>query len=318
MSPYERLVRSVPLALDQARRSPMVAPIAGERPWLRFGLFLLLGVASFFAAVLIFGITVTIFPDIRPWLIGDAGALPETTDRLLYESAEVLGISGLLGLLSLVVLLPAVTAYRQPVSAFLWPARRIDLGHFGVGFLTMACIAVMLVPYHMWQGAEWAPPVAGAVYADWTRPVYVVAMAVGLLVAAAAEEVAFRGVLLRLTGQIARHPLILCLINGVLFSALHMDPDPVGFVARCLSGVVWTWAALRLGGLEFATGAHLGNNLLISLIWTPLSEIDSGGNAPWIALAPEVFTAVIVVVMVERLAGRSTNRREPDARSAVV
>lgn len=284
----------------------MIAPIANGRPWLRFGLFLLLGVVAFFAAVLIFGLTVTIFPDIRPWLVGESGPLPETPDRLLYESAEVFGISGVLGLLGLVVLLPAVSAYRQRLTAFLWPSRRFDLGHFGVGFLTMACVAVMTIPYHMWQGAEWAPPVAGALYEDWTRPVYVILMAVGLLIAAAAEEVVFRGVLLRLTAQILRHPLILCLINGILFSALHLDPDPVGFVARAMSGAIWTWAALRLGGLEFATGAHLANNLLISLLWAPLSEMDGGGDAPWIALAPEVVTALVVVLMVERLAGRST------------
>ncbi len=308
MSPYERLVRSVPVALDEARRSPMVAPMTSGRPWLQFGLFLLLAVVAFFAAGLIFGIITQIVPGVRPWLIGESGPLPETTDRLLREAVEVFGISGMLGLLALVVLLPAASAYRQPLTAFLWPSRRLDLGHFGVGFLTMACVAVMAIPFHMWQGAEWAPPVAGALYADWTRPVYVVLMAVGLLIAAAAEEVAFRGVLLRLTALVIRHPLILCLINGLLFSALHLDPDPVGFVARALSGAIWTWAALRLGGLEFATGAHLANNLLISLVWAPMSEMEVGGDSPWIALAPEVVAAVIVVLMVERLAGRSTRQ----------
>lgn len=308
MSPFERLVRSVPAALDEARRSPMVAPLTNGRPWLQFGLFLLLVIVVFIATGLIFGIFTEILPGIQPWLTGESGPLPETPDRLLYESAEVFGISGMIGLLAVVILLPALVAYGQPLRAFLWPGRRFDLSQFGVGFLTMACVAVMIIPYHMWQGAEWAPPVAGAVYADWTRPVYVLLMAVGLLIAAAAEEVAFRGVLLRLTAQVLRHPLILCLINGILFSALHLDPNPVGFVARALSGAIWTWAALRLGGLEFATGAHLANNLLISLLWAPLSEMEVGGETPWIALAPEVVTAVVVVLMVERLAGRSSGQ----------
>ena len=166
----------------------------------------------------------------------------------------------------------------------------------------MGCVSVILFPCYLLMGAEWAPPLFSPTYADWTRPVFVVASVAGLLGAAAAEEVVCRGVLLRLTSQLARHPVVLCLINGLLFSALHLDPDPVAYVARALSGAIWTWAAIRLGGLEFAIGAHLANNLMICLFWQPLSDMEVGADSDWIQLAPEVFVAVVMLIVIERLA----------------
>jgi membrane protease YdiL (CAAX protease family) len=43
-------------------------------------------------------------------------------------------------------------------------------------------------------------------------------------------------------------------------------------MARALSGAVWAWTALRLSGIEFATGAHLANNLVLVLMIEPISE----------------------------------------------
>lgn len=308
MSPYDRLILATPQILDQARRSPMTGPLGQQRPWLRFAAFLGWTVVFFFVAGLIFGITTQIFPQISPWLTGEGGPFPETPLRLVYEGVEAIGLGAMLALLGLVPLLAAALAYRQPLTAFFWPSRRFDPMQFGVGVVGMACVAAIALPFYLWQGSEWAPPVAGGLYEHWTRPVYVALMAFGLLVAAAAEEVVFRGVLLRLTALVMRHPLVLCVVNGLLFSAIHLDPNPVAFVGRALSGAVWTWAALRLGGLEFATGAHLANNLIIGLVWAPLSEMEVGGDTPWIYLAPEVLAAVVMIALIERLAGRNVAR----------
>jgi membrane protease YdiL (CAAX protease family) len=221
----------------------------------------------------------------------------------------------MLGGLALAILGAASLAYRQPLSAFLWPVRRFDLGQFAVGLVGMTCVTIIAVPFYYWQGAEWAPPISDGRYLDWTRPVYLLLMTGGLLIAAAAEEVVCRGFMLRLTALIIRHPLVLCLVNGLVFSSLHLDPDPVAFVARTLSGMVWAWAALRLGGLEFAIGAHLANNLVISLIREPLSEIEGGSDSSWIALAPEIVISAIMVLLIERLATRLGD--QPSARLTI-
>ncbi len=279
----------------------MITGFKPDRPWLRFGGFIAMALLLMFVFGIIYTLVTRIFPGLEG-RVSEFGPLPETPLRLIEESVSNLLMAAMLGGLALAILVAAVLIYRRPLKDFLWPGRRFNAWDLGVGFLAMTCVGVILIPYYMLRGAEWAPPILGSVYADWTRPVFLVASIVGLLGAAAAEEVVFRGVLLRLTTQVIRHPVILRLINGILFSALHLDPDPVAFVARTLSGAIWTWAAIRLGGLEFAIGAHLANNLMIGLFWQHLSEIEVGADSKWIQLASEVFVAVVMLIIIERLA----------------
>lgn len=308
MSPYDALARSLPLALQAARRSPMIDGPGVDRPWRRLASFIGLAVLLLLASSVVFGIVFAIVPDFGA-LVRMSGPLPETPTRLVEEVWLMLAIGSVLAVLALAILAAAAITYRRRPSDFLWPGRSFNARDFGIGFLAMGCLGVMQIPSYMMSGEPWSPPLFDPLYADWTRLIFVIGATVGLLIAAAAEEVACRGVLLRLTGQATRHPLVLCLVNGVLFSALHGDPDPVAFVARALSGAVWTWAALRLGGLEFAIGAHLANNLIITLFWEPLSEMEVGQDSAWIELVPEVIVAVVIVVITERLAG---TRPAPD------
>jgi membrane protease YdiL (CAAX protease family) len=297
MSPYEALARAVPVA----RRSPMITGFTPQRPWLQLGGFVALAMLLMIVATLVLVIIVRIIPG-APDQMGLSGPLPETPLRLVDESVQTLLLAAILGSLAVAILAAAAMIYLRPLTDFLWPGRRFNAWDLGVGFLAMACVSAMLFPAYLLMGADWTPPLFGPTYADWTRPVFVVASLVGLLAAAAAEEVICRGVLLRLSTQLTRHPAILCLINGLLFSALHLDPDPVAFVARALSGAIWTWAAIRLGGLEFAIGAHLANNLMISLFWQPLSEMEVGRDSDWVELVPELFVALVMLVIIERLA----------------
>lgn len=123
---------------------------------------------------------------------------------------------------------------------------------------------------------------------------YVVIALVGLTVAAGVEELVFRGWLLRLTATFTRNPWIVLLLNGVLFSLIHLDADLNSIVARAVMGVVFCYMALRFGGIEFAIGAHTANNLLIVLFVQPITL-----NMP----APEPFQAhyliesVVLLVM---------------------
>ncbi|WP_428149564.1 CPBP family intramembrane glutamic endopeptidase [Brevundimonas sp.] len=298
MSPYEALIRAVPLA----RRSPMLSSLASDRPWFRFGGFILLSVLFVFGATAALAVLVRLVPGLTEHL-QMSGPLPDTPSRLLDESVFALLLGTILITVALAVLAAAVVAYRRSPSDFLWPDRRFNGWDLGVGFVAMACVSAILFPVYVWMGAEWSPPITNPLYADWTRPLFLIASVVGLLIAAAAEEIVCRGVLLRLTSQIVRHPVVLCLINGVLFSAIHLDPDPVAFIARALSGAIWTWAAIRLGGIEFALGAHLGNNLMITLFGEPMSAASEvGRKAEWTLLGPELFTAVVVLIVIERLA----------------
>jgi len=293
----------IDLALAAAAQSSLTTHFAVERPWLRLAGFALMTILLVGIWTFVLALVLVPFPDLRDQM-ANAIPLPDTPFRLIGESLQTLVFAAAISVVALGLLQAAAMTYRRPLKDFLWPGRRFDKTQLGVGFLAMACMSIITIPIYLATGSEWAPPILDPEYLDRTRLLYVLAMVTGLLAAAAAEEVMFRGVMLRLTGRFPRRPRLLGLITGLVFSAIHLDPDPIAFIARAISGGVWTWAALRLGGLEFGIGAHLANNLIIALFWQPFSEAATDRDSAWIDLAPEALVAVVMIVMVERLARR--------------
>lgn len=293
-------------AVDQARLSPYLADPRPPRPWLRLLGLIGLSAAFLLAAALLLGVALAL----ASGLIGfDAGLLqdsvPEGPARLEGEKAFMAVLAISLGVMALSILLAALIVYRRPARSFLWPAGGFSLGKLWLGFAVMGLIAAISLPLYSLVDPSGPAPLLNDAYSVQSRIGYAAAAAVALLAAAAAEEVVFRGVLLRVLGGFTGRVIIICLINALLFSAIHLDPDPVAFVARALSGLVWTWAALRLGGIEFAIGAHWANNLAIALLIEPLSTAAMPGQAmPPAALLFEGVTVLLVFVFIERLARR--------------
>ncbi|PXA85761.1 CPBP family intramembrane metalloprotease domain-containing protein [Caulobacter sp. D4A] len=100
-----------------------------------------------------------------------------------------------------------------------------------------------------------------------------------LLVAAAAEELVFRGWLLKLSGAFTHRTWLVLAINGLMFSAIHFDPNPDAFLVRMVLGVGLAWATLRLGGIEFSIGAHAANNIVILLFLQPMTLAPEAPHA---------------------------------------
>jgi hypothetical protein len=116
-----------------------------------------------------------------------------------------------------------------------------------------------------------SPPLLSLATTLTDRMIYAVACVVLLIPAAAAEEVVFRGWLLRQTAALSRNPFFLMAVNGVLFSAVHGEFAPDPFLTRALMGAGFVYMTLRLQGVEFSIGAHAANNILIVLFIQPLS-----------------------------------------------
>jgi membrane protease YdiL (CAAX protease family) len=64
---------------------------------------------------------------------------------------------------------------------------------------------------------------------------------------------------------------VVLVLSGVLFSAIHFDPNLDAFLVRLAMGMGLAWMTLRLGGIEFAIGAHAANNILILLFVQPMA-----------------------------------------------
>lgn len=104
------------------------------------------------------------------------------------------------------------------------------------------------------------------------------------------EELFFRGYILQGLGLITKQPLILMMINGILFMLPHLANPEVqrGFLWMALYyfsfGVFCTLLTLKDNRLELAFGAHAANNLFVILF---VSTKDSAIQVPAIWLAKE-------------------------------
>lgn len=120
-------------------------------------------------------------------------------------------------------------------------------------------------------------------------------MAIALLIlASAAEELVFRGWLLKQSAAYIRNPVALMLLNGLLFAAIHFDPNIDAFLVRAAMGAGLTWMALRLGGIELGIGAHAANNAVILLLIRPMTTRPD---------APHEFKAGLIASALVVLAG---------------
>ena len=235
-------------------------------------------------------------------LLQSAGTepLPEGPMRLLDEARLMFLLAAGLAMLAMAVLLAARISFGRGAWTFVSPARPFRLRLLLAGFVTFAVlVAISLIVERLLVGESLDPPVLDPDYATEARLAYLAAGAVFLLLAAAAEEIVFRGVFLQLSGAVTRNLTLIVIVNGLAFSAIHMDPSPGAFTARAISGAVWAWTVLRLGGIEFALGAHFANNLLLTTLVDPFSEgTQVGREIPWPYIAGDVVIMGVTAALV--------------------
>ncbi|HEX5777141.1 MAG TPA: CPBP family intramembrane glutamic endopeptidase [Caulobacteraceae bacterium] len=190
--------------------------------------------------------------------------------------------------------------YKRPVKSFITAAPRFRWGLVAIGFAVAAPLVGLAIAAEVAIGeTTLAPPILRAT--DWTEAAgYIGVAVVFLFLAALAEEMFFRGWLLQQTSAFTRSIPILLIVNGVLFSLVHGDPDPGAFVVRAAMGIGWCWVGLRLGGLEFATGAHLANNLAVTLFIQPLTlKLPTGEASDLRSVAVQLAIVAVTVAVVE-------------------
>ncbi len=161
------------------------------------------------------------------------------------------------------------------------------------------------------------------------RAAYVLAAIALLIPAAAAEEIIFRGWLLRQLAAFSRNPFVLIVTSGLLFSVVHLLPDhstflsflsdlarnivanPGALLDRTLMGGGFAYMTLRLGGIEFSTGAHAANNILIVLFIEPLTlkTVASAGDLSMASLLEDVALVVGYIVITEAVVRIALLRR---------
>jgi membrane protease YdiL (CAAX protease family) len=177
-----------------------------------------------------------------------------------------------------------------------WRLLALAMGLAFVGMSPLVLLERMITP------VDPTPPFLGVSPALGDRILY--ALSTLLLVpAAAAEELFFRGWLLRQTAAFLRRPLILVVGPALIFSTLHFDFNPDAFLARTLMGAGFAYMTLRLGGIEFSSGVHAMHNMMIVLFLQPLTfEPAAEGDLTLSALVWDLGLLAGYVAMTEAVA----------------
>jgi uncharacterized protein len=179
-------------------------------------------------------------------------------------------------------------SYFTAAPRFRWRLLLLGLGLFAVVIAPLVLASAALDPK-----APVAPIVAVSPHLG-ARLAYAAVVVSMFLLAAAAEELVFRGWLLKVTGAFVGDPRIVLVASGVLFSLIHFDPNLDAFLIRLAMGMGLAWMTLRLGGIEFAIGAHAANNILLLLLIQPMTLKPE---------PPHAFSPEILIVAPLMLAG---------------
>lgn len=267
------------MVLAELRRSPFLDDLTpADRRVVPLLLTLLIGVVAALLAAVICGIVVFV-------AFAIAGGGVESTERLMAALGQGQPPAGLTQV-SFVLALVAATNGGMALAfvgvAALLHHRRL-LSYFSAAprfrwrltLLGLALFAAVIGPMVL-VSAALDPKVAGAPILAISpglsgRLAYAVMVVVLFLVAAAAEELVFRGWLAKIVGAWFPDPRAVLVLSGLLFSAVHFDPNLDAFLMRLAMGVGLAWMTLRLGGIEFAVGAHAANNILILLFIQPMA-----------------------------------------------
>ena len=199
----------------------------------------------------------------------------------------------------------AAAIARQPLHIYVTAAAQIRWRLLAMGLLmSAAAMAPVVVADRLLTGDATALPVISVSTGGAERLAYV-ASSLLLIPAAAAEELFFRGWLLRQASAFLRRPAVLIAATALTFSALHFDFNPDAFLTRALMGAGFAYMTLRLGGVEFSTGAHAVNNMMIVLFVQPLAVgAVGGGDMSALSLAEDAALVggyVLITELVARL-----------------
>ncbi len=141
-----------------------------------------------------------------------------------------------------------------------------------------------------------------------------------LIPAAAAEELVFRGWVLRRVASFQVPTSFLILGTGLAFSALHFDFNPDAFLMRAIMGCGFAYMTLRLGGIEFSSGVHAAHNMLIVLYLEPISLRTQASPISPLSLMTDlslivgyfiITEAVVHAPLLRRLAGVRLDELSP-------
>ena len=296
-----------PLPTDETRSFWRAALALGLFLIFGFALTIVAGIVAPFVAIVfvrIGGGEIT-YGDVVAWI----SSLGTLSTKDLREELMLLALLGAIFTAWSTALLVALklTHPHQLVKRWITSAPKFRWRLFiaGAGLFAVIMAAAMIVTELTSPGTLKAP-IFDASQNLQLRIGYGLALLMVLPVAAAFEEILCRGWMMQQTAAWTRNIVAILLVNAIIFSALHLDPDPGRNLSRAVVGIAFGWGALRLGGLEFSIGAHTVNNLMIALFASTLGKATDMAQASKVGdVITDLCTTAAMIAAIE-LAARWT------------
>ena len=234
------------------------------------------------------------------------------------------GAAGIIKLgITLAVALPmtfvAAKIAGRPAGSLSSIASRLRLGWLGTCVLvSFGLVALGIVAYTLAAalGADVGPKRGGWVGFAAFFPLALAVVAV-IPFQAAAEEYAFRGVLMQAIGAWVPPPAVAIAITSVVFGLAH-GLGVQGFIAITFFGLVCAWLTIRSGGLEAALALHVINNVTMFLfdaatgrggVW--VTELNA--HITWTATVIDLCSNALYGFVIARLYARRSASESADA-----
>jgi hypothetical protein len=247
---------------------------------MRVGLWLSLGLPLAFLAIMLAAALADALDPSLP-----KGVSATTPHHLLVLCGQLAFVAFLCLAAALPLLGAARLAFQRPAWTFVSPARSFAPDLLAAGALVYVVLTAASVGVDLLAGARLAPPLLDRRQPELDRLVYGLAAAPLILLANAAQELLFRGVILQVVGAFIRTRVGLCVMNGLVsglvMTILLPQPNPVLFLDLAVTGAVFAYSVLELGGLEFSLGAGFAGDFLLWLLHEPSTGGGKSAGFRW-------------------------------------
>jgi uncharacterized protein len=165
----------------------------------------------------------------------------------------------------------AKTIHKRSLISFITPFHKINWKRVFFGFIVFfvllsisQIIDVVLNP----EDYKWND-------FDLSRFIWLLVAAIFLVpIQTTTEELFFRGFLLQWVRKLVKQPILLAIIVGFIFGALHFGNPEMSNSAfwagldYVFTGFMWSYIAIRTNSAEFTIGAHAANNMFLCIFLT--------------------------------------------------
>lgn len=125
----------------------------------------------------------------------------------------------------------------------------------------------------------------------------------GAFLFAMSEEILFRGWITSPSHRVDQGRIVLLVASTLAFCIAHLSWDPESLFLRIASGLAYGWCAIRLRGVEFSIGSHLGRNIALSCLLGGDTRYD--GEAPlWLVVSALALGSALTIAVAEAVVRR--------------